>query len=115
MVRYHGFGWINGAGTGDMLMRNSDTGQFQIYDIKQQRDHVGGIYRGKWALEWSVAGIAADPPSGPAAASNQLVQTMASFDPAGPAAMTALAPDPVTSPSAATSPFGLTALNSPEA
>jgi len=36
---------------------------------------------GQVGLEWSVAGIAADPPSGAVSANNQLVQAMASFAP----------------------------------
>jgi hypothetical protein len=39
---------------------------------------------GQVGLEWTVAGIAADPPAAPSAASiAQLVQAMASFSPAG--------------------------------
>ena len=109
-----GFGPINGAGASDMLMRDTNNGALEIYDISNNQI-TAAAPMGQVGMEWSVAGIAADPPSGPTAASSQLVQTMASFDPARPAAVTALAPDPITFPSAATSPFGLTALNSPEA
>ena len=40
---------------------------------------------GQVGLEWSVGGIAVDPPTGTGAMSAQLIQSMASFAPAGSA------------------------------
>ena len=56
-----GFGPINGAGTSDMLMRNTNTGAFEVYDIANNQI-TAAAPMGQVGLEWSVAGIAADPP-----------------------------------------------------
>jgi hypothetical protein len=73
-----GFGPINGAGSSDMLMRNNNTGAFEVYDIVNNQITSAGPM-GQVGLEWSVAGIAADPPGSAAAANSQLVQAMASY------------------------------------
>ena len=76
-----GFGPINGVGTSDMLMRNTNTGAFEIYDITGNQ-LTSAAPMGQVGLEWSVAGIASDPPAG--APNSQLVQAMAStFAPTG--------------------------------
>jgi hypothetical protein len=63
----------------DMLMRNSNTGAFEVYDISHNAI-TSAAPIGQVGFEWTVAGIAADPPAGIAAASTaQLVQTVASF------------------------------------
>ncbi|HVU41264.1 MAG TPA: hypothetical protein VHD86_09480 [Xanthobacteraceae bacterium] len=77
-----GFGPINGAGASDMLMRNVNTGAFEIYDIANN-SITNATGMGQVGLEWSVAGIAVDPPTSTAAATTQLMQSMASFAPAG--------------------------------
>ena len=82
-----GFGPINGAGASDMLMRNSNSGQFEIYDITNN-GITSAASMGQVGLEWSVAGIAADPPSG--APNSQLVQAMASMVAGGALDTTAL-------------------------
>ena len=79
-----GFGSINGAGSSDMLMRNSNTGAFEIYDITNNQLTTAASM-GQVGLEWSVAGIATDPPPGAAAANGQLAQAMASFAPSASA------------------------------
>ena len=61
-----------------MLMRNSNTGAFEIYDITNN-GITSAAPMGQVGLEWSVAGIAADPPGGAATSSAQLAQAMASF------------------------------------
>ena len=93
----------------DMLMRNSNTGAFELYDISNNTitsaEPVGQV-----GLDWSVAGIAADYSSGSAPANAQLLQAMASFAPSaappaangpiaaatemGPASPLIAAPDP---------------------
>jgi hypothetical protein len=82
-----GFGPINGAGASDMLMRNSNTGAFEIYDITNN-GITSAAPMGQVGLEWSVTGLAAESSTG--APNSQLVQAMASsFDPAGGALDTA--------------------------
>ena len=76
-----GFGSINGAGTSDMLMRNNNTGAFEVYDIANNQ-LTAAASMGQVGQEWSVAGIAADPPSGSATANSQFAQAMASYAPA---------------------------------
>ena len=75
-----GFGPINATGTSDMLMRNSNSGAFEIYDLTNNQI-TAAAPMGQMGLEWSVAGIAADPPSGSIASPAQLAQTIASFAP----------------------------------
>ena len=74
-----GFGSIDGAGASDMLMRNINTGAFEIYDIGNNQI-TNAAAMGQVGLAWSVAGIAVDPPTSPP---SQLAQSMASFAPAG--------------------------------
>jgi hypothetical protein len=77
-----GFGDFSGnANETDMLMRNSNTGAFEVYDISNNAV-TSAASMGQVGLEWTVGGIANDPP---AAATAQLVQGMASF--AGSAAV----------------------------
>ena len=75
-----GFGPINGAGTSDMLMRNTNTGAFELYDISNNAI-TAAEPMGQVGLEWSVAGIAAATSSGSAPANAQLLQAMASYAP----------------------------------
>jgi len=70
-----GFGSINGAGASDMLMRDTNNGAFEVYDISNNQI-TAAAPMGQVGLEWSVAGIAADPPG---SANAQLAQAMASF------------------------------------
>jgi hypothetical protein len=51
-----------------MLMRNSNTGAFELYDISDNAI-TSASSMGAVGLEWQVGGIAADPPTGPSAAS----------------------------------------------
>jgi hypothetical protein len=80
-----GFGDLSSnANETDMLMRNSSSGAFEFYDITgNQITNAGSM--GQVGLAWTVSGIAADPPGGAQGASNQMVQSMASFAPAGSA------------------------------
>ena len=75
-----GFGDFSGnANETDMLMRNSNTGAFEVYDISHNAITSAGPM-GQVGLEWTVAGFAADPPGASSGASTaQLVQAMASF------------------------------------
>jgi hypothetical protein len=46
-----------------MLMRNSNTGALEVYNIANNQLTSAGSM-GRVGMEWSVAGIAADPLSG---------------------------------------------------
>jgi hypothetical protein len=102
-----GFAPINGAGSSDMLMRDSKTGAFELYDIANNT-LASAASMGQVGLEWSVAGIAADPPAGASASSAQLVQAMASLATSPPVG-------PVTTPQigAETSPQTLLSIPQP--
>ena len=54
-----GFGPINGAGSSDMLMHNSNTGAFEVYDITNNQ-LTSAAPMGQVGLELQTAGIAAD-------------------------------------------------------
>jgi hypothetical protein len=84
-----GFGDFSGrSGETDMLMRNSYTGQFEVYDISHNAV-TSAASMGQIGLQWQVGGIAADPPAGTTPASTALlVQAIASF--AASAAITSL-------------------------
>jgi hypothetical protein len=76
-----GFGDFSGnAGESDILMRNSSTGAFEVYDISHNAI-TSAVAMGSVGLEWTVAGIAADPPAvGSSGASiAHLAQAMAGF------------------------------------
>jgi hypothetical protein len=66
----------------DMLMRNTNTGAFEVYDFSNNQLTTAAPM-GQVGLEWSVAGIAADAPSNAAPATSLLAQAMASYAPAG--------------------------------
>jgi hypothetical protein len=76
-----GFSPLGGAGTSDMLMRNTNTGTLELFDISNNQI-TAAAPTGQVGLEWTVAGIAADPPVGSATSSAQLAQAMASSAPA---------------------------------
>ena len=73
-----GFGPINGAGTSDMLMRNSNTGAFEVYDITNNQ-LTSAAPMGQVGLEWSDRRHRRR--SALAAANAQLAQAMASYAP----------------------------------
>jgi hypothetical protein len=103
-----GFGPINGAGASDMLMRNNNTGAFELYDISHNTIASAGPM-GQVGLEWSVAGIAAISPGAATAASTQLAQAMASYAPTGGTVVAPPAPEAATQ---SVAPSILTAANS---
>jgi hypothetical protein len=69
-----GFGPIAGAGRDEMLVRRSSDGMFGVYAITN--DQFSFNFMGPVGTDWQFDGIAA---AGPASASAQLVQGMASF------------------------------------
>jgi hypothetical protein len=76
-----GFGDFSGnANETDMLLRNSSTAAFEIYDISHNTV-TSMVPMGAVGLERTVAGIAAAPPAGHSAAPTaQFAQALASFD-----------------------------------
>ena len=104
-----GFGDFSGnANEADMLMRNSNTGVFELYDISNNTI-AGTVPMGQVGLEWSISGVSASPASAPpsaqlsgpavdpataapSSATAQLTQAMASF---APSAGTAAASSPL--------------------
>jgi hypothetical protein len=75
---------MNGAGSSDMVLRNVNTGAFEVYDIANNQI-TGATLLGTVGLEWQLGGFAADPPTG---STSQLVQAMASFGGGGSVADT---------------------------
>src|SRR5262249_57104959 len=74
----------SGAGASDMVLRNTKTGAFEVYDIANNQITAAASL-GQVGLDWQVGGLAADGPGAPSAAMGganqvgQLVQAMASF------------------------------------
>src|SRR5262249_22004176 len=83
-------GPISGAGKSDMVLRNTSTGAFEVYDIANNQLTTAANL-GQVGLDWQVGGIAIDPPTGSAASMDnsseaaQLVQAMAGFGGGGAA------------------------------
>jgi hypothetical protein len=79
-----GFGPISGVGKSDMVLRNVNTGAFEVYDIANNII-TNAFSLGSVGLDWQVGGIAVDPPTGSAASMGdssqiaQLAQAMAGF------------------------------------
>ena len=79
-----GFGPVSGPGASDMVLRNVNTGAFEVYDIANNQI-TGASALGSVGLDWQVGGFAADGPGasstamGGASQVGQLVQAMASF------------------------------------
>jgi hypothetical protein len=88
-----GFGPMSRSGASDMVLRNTNTGAFQVYNIANNRITMSAYmgfntmspFSGQIGLDWQVGGFAADAPSGSTAAMGesslptQLVQAMAGF------------------------------------
>ena len=101
-----GFGDFSGkTNETDMLMRNSNTGVFELFDISNNAIAPMTTQFGQVGLEWSISGVSATPASAPpttqlsgiaadpagaapSSATAQLTQAMASFAPSAGAAAT---------------------------
>jgi hypothetical protein len=55
-----GFERLNGAGTSDMVPRNTQTGDFEFYDFAHNQLKEAASL-GRVGLEWQVGGFAPDP------------------------------------------------------
>ena len=79
--QFAGIAAANGAGTSDLVLRNINSGAFEVYDIANNQ-LTGAAPLGSVGLDWQLGGFAADPPTGSMGSSgstSQLVQAMAGF------------------------------------
>jgi len=80
--QYAGVAPVRTAGESDLVLRNVNTGAFEVYDIVNN-SIIGAGLLGQVGLDWQLGALAVDPPSGARAASDgatsQLVQAMAGF------------------------------------
>ena len=76
----------NGAGTSDLVLRNVNSGAFEVYDIANNQ-LTGAAPLGAVGTDWQLGGFAVDPPTGSMGSSDgstsQLVQAMAGFGGSG--------------------------------
>jgi hypothetical protein len=92
--QFAGIAPANGVGTSDLVLRNVNSGAFEVYDIVSNT-LVGAASLGAVGTDWSLGGFAADPPAGSMGSSNQvgqLVQAMAGFGGGGAAESLSTAP-----------------------
>jgi len=75
---------VSGPGASDMVLRNVNTGAFEVYDIANNQI-TGASALGSVGLDWQVGGFAANAPTasnasmGDTSQVTQLAQAMASF------------------------------------
>jgi hypothetical protein len=72
---------ISAPGASDLLLRNVNSGEFEVYNIANNQI-VGVASLGAVGREWFVGGFAANPPVGSmgnSGSTSQLVQAMAGF------------------------------------
>jgi hypothetical protein len=83
-----GFGPIGRPGASDLVLRNVNTGAFEVYNITNNQ--IMGTPLGAVGLDWHLGGFAADPPTAsmgsPDDSTSQLVQAMGGFGGGGGAA-----------------------------
>jgi hypothetical protein len=86
--QFAGIAPVHAAGASDLVLRNVNSGAFEVYDIAGNT-LVGAASLGTVGLDWSLGGFAADPPTAPGAftdiSNDQLVQAMAGFGGGGAA------------------------------
>jgi hypothetical protein len=79
---------MNGAGTSDMVLRDVNTGAFEVYDIANNQLGTTASL-GAVGLDWQLGGFAVDPPTASAGSIDgsshvaQLTQAMAGFGGSG--------------------------------
>jgi hypothetical protein len=88
--QFAGVAPVEGAGTSDLVLRNVNSGAFEVYNIANNQI-TGAASLGQVGLDWQLGGLAADPPAG-ANATAQLVQAMAGFGGGSDAAISNTAP-----------------------
>jgi hypothetical protein len=57
-----GIGPVHGAGESDLVLRNKNTGAFEVYDIANNQ-LTAAAPLGSVGLDWQLGGFAADPPT----------------------------------------------------
>src|SRR4029077_15026656 len=78
---------IHAAGASDLVLRNVNTGAFQVYNITNNQI-TGSASLGTVGLDWELGGFTVDPPTGSMGSSDstsQLAQAMAGFGGGGAA------------------------------
>ena len=89
--QFAGIAPIHAAGASDLVLRNVNTGAFEVYDIANNQ-LTGAASLGQVGLDWQLGGFAADRPTastasmGDSSQAAQLVQAMAGFGGGGGAA-----------------------------
>ena len=80
--QFAGIAPANGAGTSDLVLRNVNSGAFEVYDIANNQ-LTGAAPLGAVGTDWQLGGFAVDPPTGSMGSSDgstsQLMQAMAGF------------------------------------
>lgn len=79
--QFAGIAPIHAPGASDLVLRNVNTGAFEVYDIANNQ-LTGAASLGQVGLDWQLGGFAVDPPTGSMGDSSQaaqLVQAMAGF------------------------------------
>jgi hypothetical protein len=77
--QFAGIAPIHAPGASDLVLRNVNTGAFEVYDIANNQ-LTGAANLGQIGLGWQLGGFAADPPTsamGSLGSASQLVQAMA--------------------------------------
>ena len=78
--QFAGIAPVLAAGASDLVLRNVNTGQFEVYDIAGNQ-LVGAASLGAVGLDWQLGGFAVDPPTASMSSGStaQLVQAIAGF------------------------------------
>ena len=79
--QFAGIAPVHAPGASDLVLRNVNTGAFEVYDIANNQ-LTGAANLGQIGLGWQLGGLAADPPTGSmgdSSQSAQLAQAMAGF------------------------------------
>ena len=91
--QFAGIAPVHAAGASDLVLRNVNSGAFEVYDIAGNA-LVGAASLGAAGLDWQLGGFAASSPAGAMGSADQpmsnaqLVQVMAGFNGSGGAADT---------------------------
>jgi hypothetical protein len=93
--QFAGIASVHAPGASDLVLRNVNTGQFEVYDIANNQ-LTGAAALGSVGLDWSLGGFAVGSPTGAVGGSggstSQLVQAMAGFGGSGAAESSNTAP-----------------------
>src|SRR5205823_10392264 len=80
--QFSGIAPVHAAGASDLVLRNINSGQFEVYDIANNQ-LTGAAPLGTVGTDWQLGGFAASSPTGSMGSSDgstsQLVQAMAGF------------------------------------